>query len=307
MLDYDAVIIGGGPAGLTAGLYLSRGRYRTLLIDKEGFGGQVKNVEWIENYPGFSRGVAGPQLASEMLSQATSYGLQLEMAEVTNIELYSGSRCLQLADGRSYTAEAVIIAGGCRRRKLGVPGESEFEGRGVFGCALCEGDQFSGGIVAVCGGGDTGLTEAMYMTKLVSKVILLEAEPKLTATVVLQERARNNQKLEIHCGAKVTTILGNTNVEAIELEDVATQQRSTLRVDGVLVDVGMEPNTEILETGVLLDSQRRVCVNEKMETSVPYVFAAGDIRSGSLGQVVTAVGDGATAAIYIQRLLQQES
>jgi thioredoxin reductase (NADPH) len=173
MPDYDVVIVGAGPAGLSAGLYLTRGKYRTLAIDKESFGGQITKVEWIENYPGFSHGVAGPHLASEMLTQAAGFGLQLELGEVSGIELYSRSRCLQLTDGRSLTAKAIIIASGCRRMKLGVPGENKFEGRGVFGCALCDGDQFSGKIVAVCGGGDTGLTEALYMTKLASHVVLL--------------------------------------------------------------------------------------------------------------------------------------
>ncbi len=307
MLDYDVVITGGGPAGLAAGLYLSRGKYRVLLVDKEGFGGQIKNVEWIENYPGFARGVAGPQLASEMMSQATSFGLQLEMAEVTGIELYSASRCLNFADGRSYTAEAVIFAGGCQRKKLGIPGESEFEGKGVFNCALCDGDQFSDKIVAICGGGDTGVTEAIYMTKLASKVILLEAEPELTATAVLQDRARSNERIEVHCGTEIVSISGNEHVETIELLDVKTKKKSTLPVDGVLIDIGMEPNTGFMKNIVQIDEQRRINVNDKMETSARYVFAAGDIRSGSPGQVVTAVSDGAIAAIYVQKLLQQES
>jgi thioredoxin reductase (NADPH) len=302
MLDWDVIIVGGGPAGLTAGLYLSRGRYRTLLLEKENFGGQIKNVEWIENYPGFARGVAGPTLASEMVTQATSYNLQLEQAEVTKIELYSGCRSVQCADGRDWTAEAVVLASGCRRKKLGVPGEQEFEGRGVIKCALCDGDQFSSKVVVVCGGGDSGVTEALYLTKLASRVILLEAEPLLTANAVLQERALSNQKLEIHCGIRVMEILGNKHVEAIAFEDVATGQRGTRQVEGILVDIGLEPNTAFLETSVKLDSQGQICVNERMETSVPYVFAAGDIRGGSPKQVVTAVGDGATAAIFIQRL-----
>jgi thioredoxin reductase (NADPH) len=229
------------------------------------------------------------------------------MAEVTGIELYSASRCVNFADGRSYTAEAVILAGGCRRKKLGIPGESEFEGKGVFGCALCDGDQFSDKVVAICGGGDTGVTEAIYMTKIASKVVLLEAEPELTATAVLQERAQSNEKIEIHRGAEILSISGKGHVEAIELLDVKTKKKSMLPVDGVLIDIGMEPNTDLLESVVQLDEQRRINVNDQMETSARYVFAAGDVRSGSLGQVVTAVGDGATAAIYVQKMLQQES
>jgi thioredoxin reductase (NADPH) len=175
-------------AGLTAGIYLGR-EIRTLLIDKEGFGGNVKNVEWIENYPGFSTGVSGAQLSSEIMNQATKYGLQMEMAEVGEIELYSGSRCVQLTDGRSFTTETLIIACGCKRRKLRVPGEYELEGKGIIECALCDGDQFQDKSVVVCGGGDTGITEAMYLTKIAAEVLLLEAEPNLTASLSFEERA----------------------------------------------------------------------------------------------------------------------
>ena len=307
MWDYDAVIIGGGPAGLTAGIYLSRAKYRTLLIGKEGFGGNVKNVEWIENYPGFSAGVGGPQLASEMITQAANFGLQMELAEVSEIEIYSGSRCVQLVDGRCLTASALIVASGCHRKRLNVPGEHELVGKGVIECALCDGDQFQDKTVVVCGGGDSGLTEALYMTKLASSVVLLEAMKSLTASPILQERARNNPKLEIRCNAKVTTILGGSHVEAMELEDMATGHKDTLQVDGILVDIGMVPNTGFLKNVVPLDPRGYIRVNEKMETGVPYIYAAGDVRSGSSGQVVTGVNDGAVAAISIQKLLQQES
>jgi len=306
MHDYDVVIIGSGPAGLAAGIYLTRAKYKTLVIEKENLGGQITKVEWIENYPGFSKGIAGPQLASEMLAQATSFGLQIDLGEVSGIELYSKSRCIQLTDGRSITAKAIVIANGSRRMNLGVPGESDLENKGIFSCALCDGGQFTGKKVAICGGGDSGLTEAIYMTKLASSVVLLEATKSLTASPTLQERARDNQKLEVRCGTKVTSIIGSSHVEAIELENVATKEKSSISVDGVLVDIGMKPNTGFLKNIVPLDSKGYIQVNEKMETGVPYVYAAGDVRSGSLGQVVTGVNDGAVAAISIQRLFQQE-
>jgi thioredoxin reductase (NADPH) len=307
MPDFDVVIIGCGPSGMSASLYLTRGKYRSLVIDKESLGGQITKVEWIENYPGFSKGIPGPQLASEMLEQAVKFGLQVKLGEVVGIELDTRSRYVLLSNGKNFTTRAIIIASGCRRMKLGVPGEMELQGRGVFSCALCDGGQFLGKKVAVCGGGDTGLTEALYMTKLASKVILLEATPVLTASLILQERACHNEKLEIHCNTKVTSILGSTHVEALELEHLPMGEKETLLVDGVLVDIGMEPNTGFLHNLIPLDVKGRVLVDEKMATGIPYVFAAGDVRSGSAGQVVTGVSDGAIAAISIQKLFQQES
>jgi thioredoxin reductase (NADPH) len=307
MYDFDAVIIGAGPAGLAAGIYLTRGKFKTMLIEKENLGGQITKVEWIENYPGFSKGVAGPQLASEMLAQATSFGLQLDLGEITGLELYSKSRCLQFADGRSLTTRAILIASGCHRMKLGIPGEAEFAGKGVFSCALCDGGEFTDKKVAICGGGDSGLTEALYMAKMASSVVLLEAMKSLTASPILQDRIRENKKIEVHCGTKVTSVLGNTNVEAIEIEDVTTGKKDVIKTDGLLVDIGMKPNTDFFKTIVPCDSRGYIVVNEKMETGVPYIYSAGDVRGGSLGQVVTAVNDGAIAAVSIQKLLQQEA
>jgi thioredoxin reductase (NADPH) len=307
MHDFDVVIIGGGPAGLAAGIYLTRGKFKTMLIEKDSLGGQITKVEWIENYPGFSRGVAGPQLASEMLAQATYFGLQLDLGEITGLELYSKSRCLQFTDGRSVTTKAILIASGCHRMKLGIPGETEFEGKGVFSCALCDGGEFTDKKVAICGGGDSGLTEALYMAKMASGVVLLEAMHSLTASPILQERVRENKKIEVHCDTKVTSVLGDTNVNGIEIEHTATKKKDIIKTDGLLVDIGMKPNTDFLKTVLPLDSRGYIPVNEKMETGVPYIYAAGDVRSSSLGQVVTAVSDGATAAVSIQKLLQQEA
>ena len=305
MFDYDAVIVGGGPAGLTAGLYLSRGNWRTLLLDKESFGGYIKNVELIENYPGFADGVPGAQLATEMVNQATKYGLQLVLAEVTGIELFSSARWVTCADGKGYTTAAIIIAGGSTPKKLGVPGEEELRGKGVISCAFCDGGQFVDRVVAVCGGGDSGITEALYLAKLATRVIVIEAMPKLNATGILQDRVKENPKLEVHCGVKVEAIVGDNQVEAIELVEEGNGHKETLKVDGVLVHIGLDPNTSYLEGIVPLDSQGQIVVNDWMETEVPGIFAAGDIRGGSPRQVVAAVGDGATAGIAAQRFLQK--
>jgi len=173
VLEHDVIIIGGGPSGLAAGLYLSRGKRRTMLLEKESFGGIIKDVEWVENYPGFAEGVSGAHLASEMVTQATKYGLQIEQAEVLGIELYTSCRWVQCNGGTGYSATVVIIAGGSRPIKLNVPGEEVLQGKGIIHCALCDGGQFADRVVAVCGGGDAGVTEALYLTKLASKVILI--------------------------------------------------------------------------------------------------------------------------------------
>jgi len=305
MFDWDVVIIGGGPAGLTAGLYLGRANRRALLLDMDSYGGYIRNIELLENYPGFTDGVAGAQLASEMVKQAGKYGLQMELGEVTGIELFSGTRWVGCSRGQGYTTNLIVIAGGSRHKKLGVPGEAEFEGKGVFSCAFCDGSHYADQVVAVCGGGDSGITEALYMSKIASRVVVLEALPGLTATAVLQERAMANPKLEIRCGTRVEAVTGSDKVEAIECFDVESQKQETVNVDGVLVQIGLDPNTGYLEGVIPLDEQGFIVVNENMQTEVSSVFAAGDIRSGSPRQVVTAVGDGAIAAVAAQRLLQE--
>jgi thioredoxin reductase (NADPH) len=302
--DWDAIIIGGGPAGLTAGLYLCRGNWRTLLIEKESVGGYIMNVEIIENYPGFPDGVVGSQLGMEMKDQATKYGLKIERNEVMAVQGSPSSKIVTCHDGNSYTASSLIIAGGSVPRKLGVPGEEKFRGNGVIYCAFCDGGQFVDRVLAVCGGGDAGITEALYMANLASRVIVIEAMPELTATAVLQDRVKENPKIEVRCGVKVTAISGASQVEGIELAGEGGV-KETLKVDGVLVHVGLDPSTDYLEGAVPLDEQRQVKVNRWMETEVPGIFAAGDIRSGSPRQVSTAAGDGAIAGIAAQRFLQQ--
>ena len=303
--DWDVIIIGGGPAGLTAGLYLGRANRRTLLLEKENFGGYPTNVEWIENYPGFPDGISGAQLASGMFTQATKYGLQTESAEVTAIDLFSSCRSVELVNGGGYTTDIVIIAGGSKPKKLGVPGEAEFQGKGIIYCALCEGDQLAKKEVVVCGGGDAGITEAMYLTRLGSRVVLIEALPKLTATAVLQQRALGNSAIKIQCGMRVEAIRGQGKVEAVECVEIATGRKETIKADGVLVHVGLEPNTGYLDGIIPLDKQGQIVVNSRMETEVAYILAAGDVRSGSPRQISAAVGDGVIAAITAQRLLQE--
>jgi thioredoxin reductase (NADPH) len=304
MFDWDAIIIGGGPAGLTAGLYLSRANFRTLLIEEETLGGKIKNVEWIENYPGFASGISGAQLASEMITQAEKYGLKMEIAKVSGLEIFSESRYVNCASGRGYTTSVVLVAGGSHHKKLGVPGEEELQGKGVFTCAFCDGGQFANRTVAVCGGGDSGVTEALYMSKIAAEVILVEALPRLSATALLQARVTANSKIKVRCGVKVTGITGSNQVDGLEIQDPVSGQKESLRVNGVLVQIGFNPNTDFLNDTISLENKRQITVNEKMETNLPYILAAGDIRSNSPGQVSTAVGDGTTAAMAAIRYLQ---
>jgi len=304
MFDWDCVIIGGGPAGLTAGLYLCRAGRRTLLIDKDTAGGYPRNIELIENYPGFSKGIGGAALASQMVSQAIKYGLKIETTEVTGLEIFSSTRYISCADGRGFTTNVIIAAGGSKNKKLGVPGEAELVGKGVFECAFCDGGHYASKVVLVCGGGDAGVTEALYMARVASKVIVLEAMPELTAAAVLRERLAVLANVEVRTGATVEEIMGGDKVEAIRL--VAGGKKETLKVDGVLVHIGTEPNTGYLEGVVPLDEYGQVIVNGRMESEVPYILAAGDIRSGSPRQVVAAVRDGAIAAISAERMLERE-
>jgi thioredoxin reductase (NADPH) len=306
MLDYDAIIIGSGPAGLTAAIYLARARYRTLVLEKEQFGGKIMNIEWIENYPGFSEGISGPDLASEMIGQAMKAGAELEIAEVEAVNTGSDFVSVNCADGNSYKAAVVITAAGSRARKLGVPGEARFEGKGLIHCALCDGSQFTNHIVAVCGGGDAGITEALYMAKLASRVVLIETMPSCTGTAILQERMAENPKVELRCGYKVVEIKGDEKVQALELMNVETGDKETLAFDGVLVHVGNEPNNDCLKSVVPLDERGQFVVDAGLRTIIPSIIAAGDIRSNSPCQVSSAVGDGATAAISAQRLLQAQ-
>jgi thioredoxin reductase (NADPH) len=304
MSDWDAIIIGGGPAGLTAGLYLARARRRVVLIEKESFGGPVINYERIENYPGFSQGVGGSELVSAMVEQATNAGLEIESNEVVEVENFSSCRSVACSDGTNHTAPIVIIAGGAKPKDMNVPGEEKLKGKGVFHCAYCDGGQFADKVVAVCGGGDAGITAAIYLTNLCKQVHVIEFMPKLNASAILQERATANPKIQIMTDTKVASIVGDEHVQGIEIVR-AGGAKEVVPVDGVLVHVGVKANSDYLQNLLDLDKEGRIKVNHCMETEVPYILAAGDIRSGSPNQVVIAAGDGAVAGIMADKLLQQ--
>jgi thioredoxin reductase (NADPH) len=301
---YDVIIIGAGPAGLTAGLYCAQAGLKVVALEGESLGGQVMNIEKIENYPGFAEGVSGPELGQAITMQAMNYGLELKIAQATGLEIESKNKRVKTTD-TDYVGKAMIIANGGRPMKLGVPEEDKFEGKGVAYCAMCEGGQFRDKTVVVAGGGDGGVTEALYLTKIASKVIIVEIMPGLNATALLQQRARENEKIEIMCGMKIEAIVGDNQIRSLQLRNMQTEEVTTLEADGVLVDIGWEPQTKYLEGVVPLDEQGYVMVNEAMETEVPGIFAAGDIRHGSPRQVASAVGDGTIASIVAQKYLRE--
>lgn len=299
---YDIIIIGSGPAGLTAGLYTSRSKLRTLIIEKEALGGELANRDLIENYPSYPDGILGPELSSRMVNQAVNYGTEVQLGEVEQVQIDGNRKVVKTSFGE-FAGKAIIIAGGAHNKKLGVPGEQEFVDKGVFYCATCDGPRFADKVVAIVGGGDSGIAEGLFLTRLVSKVIIIEMLPQCTATKILQDRAFSNPKIEVTCGSKLEAITGDEQVKALDLLDIQTGKKSTLEVDGVLVHVGVEPNTDYLSGIVPLDSKGHILVNEKMETEIPGVFAAGDIRHNSAMQIATAVGDGATAALSASQFL----
>ncbi len=303
--SYDVIIIGGGPAGLTAGLYAARARLSTLLIERAIPGGQIVNAELVENYPGFPEGVSGYELGQLMYAQATKFGLETLAEEVTGIELRDKVQVVKTTDG-DYTTRSLIIASGSELNKLGVPGEKEFTGRGVSYCATCDGALFKDEVVAVVGGGNAAIEEALFLTRFVSKVMVIHRREELRAAKVLQERAFANPKIEFVWDSVVEAIKGDDAVSGLEVKNVKTGEVSSLNVTGVFIYVGFHPNTDFLKGFLPLDSVGNIPVNDQMETEIPGVFAAGDLRSNSARQVVTAVGDGATAALSAERYLSEQ-
>ncbi|MGB2583157.1 MAG: thioredoxin-disulfide reductase, partial [Dehalococcoidia bacterium] len=296
------IIIGGGPAGLSAGLYATRARLSTLLIERAIPGGQIINAELVENYPGFPHGISGAELGSLMEQQATKYGLEIIMAEVEGVEVGEEEKIVHTSEGQ-YRAKALIIAGGSEHGKLGVPGEEELRGRGVSYCATCDGAFFKDQVIAVVGGGNVAINDALFLTRFASKVIVIHRRDQLRATKILSEGALARPKIEFLWDTVVESIGGDGQVRELGLRNVKTGTKSKLEVSGIFVAVGLRPNTGYLEGVVALSQEGFILVNDQMETGVPGIFAAGDIRAGSARQVSSAVGDGATAAISAERYL----
>jgi thioredoxin reductase (NADPH) len=299
---YEIVIVGGGAAGYTAGLFAARDRRRALLLERFSSGGQVLNCEHIENFPGFPDGIAGYTLGPVLQQQATSAGLEVQMSEVASVRR-EGAELVLDTDAGAVRARALVVAAGSSFATLGVPGEDQFVGKGISHCASCDGSFFMGQAVAVVGGGDAAIDEALHLTQYASQVIVIHRRDALRATAVLQERARGHAKIKFRWNAAVRAIEGAEGVQRLAVEDLGSGERAPVPVSGVFIYVGLRPNTDFLGGLVPLTAGGHIVTDLWMRTAVPGITAAGDIRAQSARQLVTAAGDGATAALAAIRYL----
>ena len=299
---YDVIIVGGGPAGLSAGIYTGRARLRSLLIDKAPPGGRIIDSESVENYPGFPEGISGLELTELMTKQAAKFGLEILTVGVTGLELKDKQRIVKTTEG-DFVARTVIIAAGSDHVQLGVPGEKEFTGKGVSYCATCDAYFHRDKPVAVVGGGNAAVHEALQLTKFASKITLIHRRGELRATRIVQENAFAEPKIKLLWNTVVEAVEGESMVERLRLRNVLTKDKSALDISGVFVAIGLKPSTDCFKEVLPLDNAGFIVTNEKMETGISGIFAAGDIRANSIRQVISAAGDGAVAAISAEKLL----
>jgi thioredoxin reductase (NADPH) len=300
---YEVIIIGGGPGGLTAGLYTSRARLSTLLIESALYGGQMTTTELIDNYPGFPQGVTGDELSRLMEEQAKKFGMETVTEEVVKVSSEGDMKAVQTYES-TYRCEALIICTGTEYRKLGVPGEKVFAGKGVSYCATCDGAFFKDSQIVVVGGGDSALTEALFLTKFAKELTIIHRRDALRGTKIYQERIFANPKIKMLWNSVVQEIKGDSIVRSIVVKNVKTGEVNEFDTEGVFLFVGLSPRTQFLKGLVNLDEAGYIITDENCETSVKGIFAAGDCRKKLLRQVATAVGDGATAAFAAEKYLE---
>lgn len=304
--QYQVIIVGGGPAGLCAAMYAGRGMLKTVLLERGLTGGELLNTEWIEDYPGFLK-VKGRELAQLMTDHALAFGAEIRQENVESIERRADG-IFEVITSRDhvYEAPAVILTAGGTPQKLGVPGELEYAGRGVSYCAVCDGAFFKGETLAVVGGGDAAVEEADYLTRYAEKVYVIHRRDEFRASKLLQERLFANPKIEVIWNKKVLELVGDpAGLKSVELEDTVTGARSSLAVAGCFIFIGFKPNTGLVKGHFKHDAAGYIITDERMMTSIPGLFAAGDLRVQLTRQVTTAVGDATTAAIAVEKYLAE--
>ncbi len=303
---YDLIVVGGGPAGLTAALYAAREGMDTLIIERSGVGGQAGTTEMIENYPGFVQGVSGARLSDDMKAQAERFGVEVLPAQsVTRISVAGMYKMVSTESGDEYCASALLLATGSRYRRLNVPGEEDLIGAGIHFCATCDGPFYNGQDMVVVGGGNSGVEEGLFLTKFANKVTVLEVRDRLGASQVLQEKAANHPQMEIRLGTTVEEFRGNGKLASVVVKSVDTGKVEELTPAAVFIFIGLDPNVDFLRGTVDLDRWGFITTGQNLETSLEGVYAAGDVRAGSTKQVASAVGEGATAALMIRHYLEK--
>jgi len=303
--EYDILVIGGGGAGLTAALYAARGDLKTIVFEKNAVGGQIAITDEVENYPGFPEGIMGPDIGMKMEEQAIKYGAQVSYEEVLKIEK-NGDSFSVTTDQKTYTAWTVIVASGATARRLNVPGEEDLIGKGVSYCAVCDAPFFRNKTVAVIGGGDSAIQEALFLTKFAAKVYIVHRRDALRASKVLQERAFANEKIEIVWDSVVDSIEGSPLVNTVNLKNVKTEKVNPLSVDGVFIFVGHDPNVDLVKDLVACDESGYVKTNDSYETTIEGMYACGEVRSGATWQLVAACGEGCSASLHAQHYVEEK-
>lgn len=303
---YDVIIVGGGGAGLTAAIYTSRAKLKTLLVEKLAPGGQIALTDLVENYPGFPEGILGPDISLRMEEQAKKYGTQVAYQEVQRITRNEHNVFVLDCGAEKYQAKSIILAAGASFRRLNVPLEKELTGKGVSYCATCDGAFFRDKEIVVVGGGDSAMQEGLFLTRFASKVTVIHRRDKLRASPILQQRAQENEKIVFVWDTVIEKIIGEKKVEAVELKNLKTGESREFKTDGVFIFIGHDPNTGFLKGFVDLDAHQYVKSDGSVKTSLPGVFAAGEIRAGAVKQLVSACGEGCEAALAAQEYLEQQ-